>query len=310
MLTEKQLETHNRCVTGSKIAPILGLSPWKSKWQVFAELHGDIEVEDISTTRMKMGNYAEGMMDEYVKNELGWNIMPGPDEGKFHPDYDFLFGLIDRFRTDETSRPTRIVEYKNVDGFVKKQWDEGPPDHYLCQVHFYSALWDMPAEFFTLFGGNTPEVFEVERDKEIEEYIIDQAVKFWDDLQNDRYPEPDASDSCTQTLQKMFARNDGEMIPGSPEELDHAIAYKKASQEEKEAEERKKLHGNFLRVAIDIKDGIVFPDGSIATWKQSKGSLKFDKVKFEADNPELAQRYYATVPGARRLLVKIKKEAT
>lgn len=307
MLTEKQLETHNRCVTGSKIAPILGLSPWKSKWQVFAELHGDIEVEDISTTRMKMGNYAEGMMDEYVKNELGWHVLPGPEEGRFHPDHDFLFGLIDRFRVD-LSRPTRIVEYKNVDGFVKKQWAEGPPDHYLCQVHFYSALWDLPSQFFVLFGGNDPQTFEVDRNKEIEEYIIDQAVKFWDDLQNDKYPEPDASDSCTQTLQKMFASTDMEIIPGDQDTLNMAIEYYNARGQEKEAKNRKDLFGNKLRNAIGGHDGLLFDEGTKCTWRKSKDSLKFNAKLFEAENIELAQRYYETVPGFRSLRVTIKKE--
>jgi len=307
MLTEKQLETHNRCITGSKIASILGLSPWNSKWQLFAEMHGDIEPPDISTVRMKMGGYAEKMMDEYVEKELGWNIASGPEEGKFHPKYTFLWGLVDRLQLNETSQPARIIEYKNVSVFAKKDWEEGPPDYYRSQIHFYSALWDLPATFFTIFGGNDPQVFEVERDKEIEGYIIDQAVVFWDDLQNDRYPKPDGSDFCTKTLAKMFASPDAKLIPGDQDTLDMAIEYHNAQIQEKEVTERTNFWGNRLREAIGNHNGFLFDDGSKATWKKNKDSLKFDQKKFKDENPELAKGYYGLVPGPRVLRVDIKK---
>lgn len=312
LLTIEQLEKHNKYITGSKVASILGISPYKSKWQLFAEMHGDIAVENVSTTRMKMGSYAEVSMTQYCEKELGWNLIEGPENGKFHPKYPFLWGLVDRLQRNANKELSCVVEFKNVDKFQRSMWiDENglitPPDYYQAQLYFYMQLWDLPGRFFTVFGGNEPVVVDLPRNLEIEEFIIEECCKFWDDLQNDRYPEPDGSESCTQTLAKMFAGNDDKMIFGTQESLIAAQEYEQARQAEKEAEERKNLAGNKLRAAIGNHTGLVLPDGGKVTWKMSKDRLRFDEKRFTTENPELAKKYYDIVPGYRTLRVSLGK---
>lgn len=309
MLSPKQLERHHASITGSKIGSILGENPHQSKWECFATMHKDIEPKELEGINLRMGVYAEKAFDELVKHEYGWEIQIPPEEGKAHPKYPFLWGLADRL---VISPGEFVLEYKNFDKFYKNHWETDSkgnliiPTYIQCQIFFYMILWDMPGKLLAVFGGTEPVLFDIPRDKEIEEFIIAEAVQFWDDLQNDRYPEPDASESCTKALARMFAKNDGKMILGNQDLLEHAIEYRKAGQEEKEMERIKILHGNYLRAAIDTKDGLIFPDGSKATWKNNKDSLKFNQKRFEAENPELAQRYYGTVPGPRVLRVSIK----
>lgn len=313
MLTETQLAQHHKYITGSKVASILGISPWKSKWQTFCELHGDIEVEDISTTRMRMGHYAELSMAQYCKDELGWELIEGPTEGKFHPDHPFLFGLVDRLQVQEDGWPAYVIEFKNIDKLQKSIWQDNDvivaPDYYLTQMYFYMALWDLHGRFFIVFGGNDPVSIDVPRNPEIEQFIIAECCRFWDDIQNDRYPDPDSSDSCTQTLQKMFTSDSGEMVGGTDEQLEWAIKYDRARAAEKEAKAEKDLAGNYLREAIRGSHGagMTFMDGSKVTWKQTKGRLYFDEKRFAIENPKLAESYYSIRPGSRTLLVKLAK---
>ena len=313
MLTKFQKEQHDKWITGSKMPTILGLNPWESPWALFCKMAGVLEDDFKGNARTKKGEYMEPAMADYCKKELGWNLIEQP-EGKKHPTLPF-FGLPDRLRLGSNGKPDAVVEFKYVGWNMRGKWIDDDnfivPDYVEPQPRFYSILYKLPAVVFAFIEGcDDPAIIDLPRNPEIEDFLTEKGLKFFDDLHADppRYPEPDASDSCTQTLQKMFARNDGEMIPGDQNLLDHAIIYKRASQEEKEAEKIKKLHGNFLRAAIDTKDGVLFDDGSKATWKRSEGRLVFNQKKFEAENIELAQRYYEPVPGFRSLRVTIKKE--
>jgi len=308
MLTEEQLKIHNKSITGSKIASIIGISPFKSKYQLWAEMTGLVETEDISSERMRMGNYAEDMIDNVVRGEFGWEVEQEKDSGKQHHDYDFMFGIIDRFKVVDDMR-VAILEYKNIDGMQLKQWEEdGCPPYYETQCRFYSILYDLPCILIAVFGGNTVRHWEFERNAKIEAYLLRESLKFWDDIQNKIAPEPDGSESTGNAIAKLYPANNLDLLDCGDDISALIVQRERFRYAESKAKEFKQEAGNKIKATIGDHEGIVCPDGTKATWKLTKSTVKFDEKQFAEDNEELYKRYLVTKPGYRRLHIRLAPE--
>jgi hypothetical protein len=262
---------------------------------------------EVSSERMRAGNYMEHGVHAWCEGEYGWELINGPPEGKFHPEHEMLYGLVDRLKV-EHKEPVSIVEFKNVDGFMEKHWKEGPPEKYKAQVHFYSMLYELPAIIVACFGGNHFERYEVPRNPLVEKFILGECLKFWNDLQEDRWPEPDGSDDCAKTLSALYASQGEKMLVGSPEALCIAREYRFLSAQIKELEAQKNLLANQLRQKIGDNQGIIFADGSKVTWKMTVPKTpEFDEDRFALENPEIHAEYQTLSAGYRRLNVSIKE---
>jgi predicted phage-related endonuclease len=308
MLTEKQLERHNACITGSKIGAILGLSPFKSRFMVWAEMTGHAVPEEYSSERMRMGNYAEVMMDEVCRGEWGWTVERGDQDGKEHAEYPFLFGLNDRFKVEGIVR-TNVLEYKNIDRMFLKDWDTyGVPAYYEAQCRFYSMLYDLPCILIAVFGGNTVRKWTFERSEKIESYLLKEALAFWETVQNDEAPEPDGSESTATALTLMYPKNNAEILPAGDDVEQLIIQREKFRLIEKRSKDFKDAAGNKIKAQIGDADGLVCDSGAKATWKLTKSGVKFDEKQFAEDNPEQYKKYLVQKPGHRMFLCKPTKE--
>jgi putative phage-type endonuclease len=307
MLTEKQLEKHNACITGSKVGAILGVSPFQSKYQLWAQMTGLVEREDFSSERMRMGNYAEAMTDEVVVGEKGWAVIGCKAEGLEHPDYPWMWGLIDRFRLDKNLIRDAILEYKNIDRMFLKDWDnDGVPAYHEAQCRLYSMIHDLPCILVVVFGGNTVRYYEIDRDKKIEAYILGECKKFWQSIQDMEAPEPDGSDSTGDALARLYPENSIVMLEGDQSIEDLIVDREKWRLVEAEAKARKSEAGNKIKAAISDNEGVMCPSGVKATWKLTKSSVKFDEKQFAEDDPECYNKYLVQKPGYRRLHINVK----
>lgn len=308
MITEKQLELHNKFITGSKVASILNLpGAYQSKYELFSQMKGYTESNIKETERMKAGTYMEKGMIAWCRGEWGWTLKQGPKEGIFHQQYPFLYGLVDSIRT-QNGHPRAVIEFKNVDKFIQPQWEDGVPDKFKTQVYFYMQLLNLPGVVVACFGGNHFEKYELPRHPKIENFILKECCNFWDDLQNDRWPDPDGSESCTKTLKKLYPDHNKNMITGTAEHLKLAIDYEKAKAEFTKAEAKKKELGNKLKDIIAKNEGILFPDGiDKVTWKKTNPKKsKFDDKRLEKEDPETYKRYCYLPEGNRTLRISLK----
>ena len=308
MITEEQLAKHNKCITGSKVASILNLpDAYQSKYELFAQMKGYTEPDKEATERMKAGNYMELGIEAWCRGEWGWKLKKGPKDGMTHPQHDFIWGLIDRLRTENGS-PAAVTEFKNVDRFMQPLWEDGPPDKFKTQTYLYMAIYDLPGVIVPCFGGNHFEKYELPRNPQVENYIIKKCCEFWDDLQNDKWPDVDDSKSCEETLKKLYPDHNKNMVAGTEEQLQLAIEYEKAKAEVKKAEEKKSELGNKLKDAIGDNEGILFAGGKDkATWKKTNPKkVKFNEEQFEREDPETYKRYLYLPPGHRTLRISVK----
>lgn len=307
MLTSLQLKQHNRFLTGSKISCLLGLpGAYQSKFELFSRMKGYINTEIEETERMKAGNYMEDAIAQWCQKEWVWDLIPGPEEGKFHPQYPFIYGLVDRLQKTD-GKVSHVVEIKNQDRLRESAWADGPPESFKAQLYLYMSIYDLPGRFAVCFGGNHFESFELPRNPKIENFILKKCCEFWDDLQHDRWPEVDETASCTETLKNLYSTCGEDMIDGSEDMFDLAHQYIVCRENELQAKSGKDKCANQLKAIIGSNSGMVFNNGSKITWKKTKPKkLRFDEEKFAKEHPELYQRFLYTPDGYRRFDVRLK----
>jgi predicted phage-related endonuclease len=303
-MTPDQLEKHKKCITGSKVASILGLpDAYDSAYTLFARMKGIMPWPD-GNDLMLAGLCAELAMAEFSRQKWGWDLIEGPKDGAFHSQYPFIFGLADRLRKTD-GQIDSIVEFKNQDISQIGKWEDGIPEKFKAQCYLYSSIFGLPCQVVACFGGNQYERFELPRDEATEKYILDACCQFWSDLACDKWPDPDGSNSTEETVKTIYKTHSGDMISGSAETLNWAVSYNDASARESEAKKEKEQYGTLLKASIAGNLGIDFGTGKV-TWKETKPKTpKFDTERFAADHPALFAQYSALSEPSRRLDVRV-----
>ena len=305
MITEEQLKIHNRCITGSKIAAILNISPYQSKYELFAQMKGLLPPV-MATQQMIAGNYMETAIANFAHVEWGWMLKNGPNEGRLHPDYDFLYSLVDRIKFMPDKTMTDVVEIKNVGWYKKSDWVDDIPDYVKTQLYFYMLIYGLPGKCIACFGGNEIVPFTLERNETIEKFILDEALQFWDDLRNDNWPDPGGTPGATLALKSLFPHSILPTIQGDEQLLQTLRERERWDKKEKIATEKKIAAENRIKAYMQGYEKMALPDGSYVTWKQTKDQNFFDLDRLKNEEPVIYKKFTSQKPGARRFYTKYK----
>jgi len=189
MITEAQRLERRNYIGGSDIAIILGLSKYKTPYQLWCEKSGIIENTFEETQLQYWGNQLEVAIRKEFRKRHRVQVTT-PKETIQHPFYDFLRGNIDGFIPKWES----VFEAKCSHQFMSQVWGESGSDvipmEYLVQVAFYCSVTNAKsAHIAVLIGGNEYREFKYTRDLDLEKTIIDAAVRFWEAVQNGTQPE-------------------------------------------------------------------------------------------------------------------------
>jgi putative phage-type endonuclease len=188
MITEQQKIDRRQGIGGSDIAIILGLSNYKTPYQLYLEKKGLIESTFEQTQLQYWGSQLEVAIRKEFRKRNKVKVET-PKETIIHPFYDFLRGNVDGY----IPKWNAIWEGKCSHQFMSQLWGEHNSDvipmEYLVQVAFYCSVKNaQQANISVLIGGNDYREFVYKRDLELEKTIIDAACSFWDAVQNDTPP--------------------------------------------------------------------------------------------------------------------------
>ena len=293
------LEERRKGIGGSDVAAIMGLSPWKTAYQVYQEKRK--EVEDWGGNSLTdLGKRMEPAIRQWYSDQTGRDVRL-PDKIMYHPQHPFMLASLDGFTDDG-----RVVEIKTARS--GKDWGEPEtnqiPDYYAVQVHHYMIVTGFQvADIPVSIAGSSPSLYIVEADKEIAEMIIEACAKFWERVQSGNPPDPVTYADAVARFGKI--KSDGSIIATT--ELIEAIAGLKQIRAQlgamEDAEEAVKAK---LIIALgDQADTIIDSAGqTLVTYKLANGRKSFDAKAFEKDQPNLYQKYLKTSEPARRFLVK------
>lgn len=188
-------------IGGSDVAAIMGISPWRTAWDVWAEKTRDLLWQPPEQNpMMHWGNLLEPIVLAEYERVTGRTVTDRQAE-IVHPKHPYLRVHLDG-RAGEG-----IVEAKTAHD--AKHWGtvEEPvvPEHYLAQVYDQLALSGAPwCDVAVLLPRGDFRIIRIEADEKVQRGIVAACVAFWEGNVVPRIPPPmDASPAATRWLARM-----------------------------------------------------------------------------------------------------------
>jgi putative phage-type endonuclease len=291
-------EERKKCITGTDIAAICGISKWASPLSVFLEktgLNGPIE----DNRYMEWGRRLEPIVAKKYSDEKAVALEPGGffRKGIFGGTVDFL-------------APDRIVEIKTTSFRGTQDWGEAGsdqiPDYYQTQVQWYMALHDMDlADVAVLIGGNDYRVYCCKRNRHLVGLLQDKANHFWENFVVKEVMPP-ASSRIDQNIVSRLFESHGAAILERPYLDEHARRLAELKDKQSKNEDEIDKIEAIIKGEIGENAGVKSKFWS-ATWKKISDSKKTDwKSLVEEINPskELIEKHTKAITGYRRFTFK------
>lgn len=192
------LELRKKDVTASEIASLFGASAFRTHLDTWLEKKSGKSVQ-IDSDVMRRGRLLEpGILVGAKEDNPGWEIRP------FAPHGERRYFRIPALRIGATPdfeliRPDRkgkgVIEAKSVmPGKFEEDWADGPPLGYLLQT--MAQMMAVNADFGVLavmIDNFRKDLicYDIERNDQVEEKIIDGVGAFWDSIDAGAMPAPD-----------------------------------------------------------------------------------------------------------------------
>lgn len=309
MLTAEQKELRKAGLGGSDAAVVVGLSPFKSPYQLWLEKRGEVLPNEEETLAMKFGNLLEEPIAQHYCDVTGRTVRRQPMA--VHTEYPFMLANIDRQILKDPRGPG-ILEVKTTNEWSGKQIHgvTDIPDHWYLQMQHYLAVYGYAwASCAILVGGQRFVHFDVERNEEVIRELIRQETEFWERVMTNNPLPVDGSARTGELIKKLYPRDTGKIITmDAPELIDSAQQLIHLKQIAKQAEEEVGLYENRLKSAMGDASEAILPGFGRLTWKCAKDSISesLDVEKLKAAYPDI---YAACLtqkvrPGGRRFLIK------
>lgn len=261
------MEDRKHMIGGSDIAAILGISKFKSRLELYYEKKGFITPPEEDTAPQKWGKLLERVIrDEYERLH---NVKVHVPYGLTHPQHPYLKAHLDGYIYSKDE----LLEIKCANAYSVSEWGEPGSDFippaYLVQVAYYCVLSGARrGHIAVLIGGNEYREYTYERDRELEGYIIEAAVEFWDCLEADRHP---PALNMEEARLKYLQSSHRKSLIVTPEISE--IYLNILNLKEKEKSLKKELEKQKYELMMKMKDAeyIVNIDGKpLVSWKTNK----------------------------------------
>ncbi|MGL4569578.1 MAG: YqaJ viral recombinase family protein [Clostridium sp.] len=202
------LQERQKGIGGSDVGAILGLSKWKSPFEVYIEKTEPIIEVDEQSESAYWGDQFEEVVAKEFEKRTGKKVRR--DRRHFvHTEHPFMVANIDRRVIGENS----ILECKTANQFLAKEWeDEEIPASYLVQVQHYLAVTGADKGYIAVLIGGQKFIWkEVERDEELIDIIIQSEKDFWKLVQDKTPPALDGSSAAEKWVNERYKEVDKDL---------------------------------------------------------------------------------------------------
>ena len=293
------LEVRRSGIGGSDAAAALGLSPWKSRSELYQEKISTSPPPRISNEAMTWGRKLEPLVREEFSKRSGMAVRPLRSMLQ-HPSYPWMLADLDGL-VEDSNRGVGILEIKTSSAFKAADWEDGKvPDHYMLQLQHYLEVCGLDfAIIAVLIGGNRLQWTQIEKDRELVEQLVELERRFWEYVLTQTPPPVDGSTACTEMLVRKFPTSSNASPLILPTDADDWIRqYWQAKTEEDAAGERKRLMENRLKEAMQDHERAVSPSGHQVSWKTVQ-SCRIDTTRLKKEEPAILERYASTTSSRR-----------
>jgi putative phage-type endonuclease len=299
---------------GSDVGAVLGLSKYRSAVDVWMEKTGK-EVGIRDSLPLRFGQFNEAFVASEYALATGLSLAPH-EAAVVHPEHSYMHGHIDRFvlsgglpliGSDGRITASRILECKTANPFAQSEWGEAGSDQvphsYLVQCVWYMMLTNIDrTDLAVLFGNSDFRVYEISRDLELEQMVLEKAKSFWENHVLTDTPPPATSESDYKTL---FGKSTVGKSIEAPTETCELIKKLKSLNEQVEHYEAEisQIKQSIMGQMQDA-EVLTYHGQTLATWKAPKPSLRLDAKRLSEEHPDLVHQYQVPIQNSRRLVIK------
>lgn len=309
-LTERQHEIRSRGLGSSDAAAAVGLSPWKSRVQLWLEKTGRVQREDISDKEIvHFGNVLEDVVAQEFSRRRGLKVQRRREPYTLeHESGLVMVANVDRLIVGTGG----ILEAKTADKWSRQKWDDVPEHYHIQVIHQLVTANKREAVLAVLIGGNEYQDFEIERHDQLSEFLVAKEAEFWRHVIDDVAPEPVSAADVVA----LYPLDSGKTKIATPELAEIHAELVEVRKLCKTFDEQKHRLEETIKLFIGEDAELLLNEGGakLATWKTAKGSdyTHWDKIAADLEplvDPEQYAQIFAehsgTYPyGSRRFLVK------
>lgn len=260
---------------GSSDAPIvLGASPWRSRFDLWAEKVGLLAHDARESEAMRAGHYLEPVVARWYADDTKRLVVNGGRHRIVRStEHPWMLATPDRYLPNppEGKKGPGVLEIKTTDGRNADQWESGPPEHVRIQVqHQLAVLGYRWASVAVLIGGNDLAWCDVDRDEEFIAGLVESERAFWQHVADKVPPEVSATPDCTAALARLYPNGRGRVaLP--PEFSDLDAERERLRAEVAEREERLGWIDNTIRATLgDAEEGVVGSSNVVYRWRRQE----------------------------------------
>lgn len=277
-------------IGGSDAAAILGLSPYKSPYALWAEKTGRVVPEDISGKEaVRLGTDLEDYVARRFTEQTGKKVRR-ENATIFRDDMPFAHANYDRLIVGERAG----LECKTTNALQLSKFKNGEfPATYYCQCVHYLMVSGLDRWYLAvLILGIGFQIFVIERDPGEIDALEAAEREFYRKMQEDEAPAIDGAGSTLDALNAEFPREDS----GTEMDLtawagDLAI-LESCNQQIKSLEDRKAAAQARIMSALGETERGSF--GAYAVSWKSQRRATFDRKKWEREKGPIPQEYFKT----------------
>jgi predicted phage-related endonuclease len=227
---------HNRLITASKAAAIVGVSRWHSAYSTWLEMKGLIEPEPAKSI------FDTGKAMELALAEL-WKLRhPGCQLSPTHVQF-----VTDDYGFDAAVTPDRVARgrgRKLVEFKITNDWEEwgdvetpgDAPTDYVVQNIFQMGISGVrrPLDLMVMGPWFSEKCYTIEWDETVWNWIVSVCRRFWSSLDSDEPPELDDSVATYAAVRARHPDIEPGLSVDIPESLgqDYVTAHAEASMAE------------------------------------------------------------------------------
>ena len=280
------LAARRRGIGGSDALAVLGMSPYGSRYSVWADKRGLLREQD-DREAMFWGRRLEPVIAAEFTERTG---IPAVACGLMqHETREWQLASVDRLTADDG-----VLEIKTTSQYLASDWDdeqvadaaEAQLQHYLAVTgyeHGYAAA---------LIGGQRLEIRHVVRDERLIKVLVDAEAELWQMVLDDTAPAMDGSAASLKALAELYPTAADRKVALDAETVAKLRRYEAWTQEETALKKAKSAPR--ADVCGALKDATVgtWNGREVVTWKNTGD---FNAAAFTEAHPKLAAACAKTV---------------
>lgn len=219
---EEWLAARRHGIGGSEAPIVLGVSPWSSRYRLWAEKTGRISHDDQKTTAQRWGQRLEPLIaDEYATMTGRTLVDLGPFTITRARSKPFMFCTHDRLVAAADQTGYGPLSIKTADPVKAALWrDEAPIDYQIQLQHEMAVSGCGWGSFAVLIGLREFRWLDVLRHEDFIEFLEEQLFAFWKLIEHDQPPEMDDSKFTAEALRRMYPHDVGTTVLLPPEAVE------------------------------------------------------------------------------------------